>query len=160
MDGQRVGVVIPMYNIRLATEADWPLIAPMCRSFYDFSTYDIPYDEASAKQQFDDIVRGNGEVVIAMLNEEAVGMIAFAVHPFPTNRNVLVGTEILWWVQPEHRGSVVAKELSRTMEAIAKIRYGASYTVMSKLSNSPPLVDRFYKRQGYKDMDTSYMKEL
>lgn len=149
-----------MYNIQLARESDWPMVSAMANEFYKFSEYDIPYDEESAYQLFLDVVSGPGEVVLAVEDGKAVGMIAFAVTPFPTNRNVLVATEILWWVDPAHRGSVVAKELVQTAEAIAKLKYKASKMVMSKLSNSPALVDVFYRRQGYKAQDTSYMKGL
>lgn len=149
-----------MYNIRLATAMDFPRIAPMLKQFYDYSEYDIPYSEDSVQLQFLDTIGGPGEVVIAEHDGEPVGVIGFVVSPFPTNTNYLIGTEILWWVNPEHRGSVVAKELVKTAEQLAKIKYNASHMVMSKLNNSPPLVDVFYRRNGYKAMDTSYMKAL
>ena len=150
-----------MYKIRLAKQEDWPKIAPMGRDFYAFSEYPIPYDEDSAQAQFIDAVEGPGAVVIAETAfNEVVGFIGFMTHPFPVNRNVIVGTELGWWIDPVHRGGPVAKELVSTAEQIAKQVYGAQYFTMSKLKKSHKMLDRLYKRIGYVEEDTSYMKAL
>lgn len=160
MDGRLVGQAKRMYNIRLAKAEDWEKVAPMCAAFYRFSTYSFPYVEEDARQQFLDIVQGAGEVILAEHEGTAVGMLGFAVHPFPTNRNVLIGTEIVWWVEKEHRGSVVGTELLYTAEQIAKRAYGAEAFNMSKLHNSSPKVADYYKSVGYAETDTSYMKVI
>ena len=149
-----------MYNLRLAKEKDWKDIAPMGRDFYDFSGYPIEYDEDSAKQQFMDILEGPGEVIVAEEDGKPVGFIGFLTHPFPLNRHVIMATELAWWVDPPHRGSPVGKILVSSAEYIAKEKYKAAYFTMSKLRESHPMLERFYKRAGYHEEDTSYMKEL
>jgi len=132
----------------------------MAKTFYQFSAYPIPVDYASSKEMFDDLVKGPGNLVLATYNEKAVGMIGFLVSPFPLNKHVLMGTEIMWWVEPEHRGSIVGKELVSTAETLAKVVWKASYFAMSKLKNSPEALPVIYKRWGYTDQDTTYLKEI
>lgn len=150
-----------MYKIRLAHQEDWPKLAPMCEAFYGFSGNPIPYDEDSAHAQFIDSVAGPGAVILAETDEEdVVGMLSFLTHPFPVNRNVIVGTEMCWWVDPTHRGGPVADALRDTAEAIAKQVYNAQYFTMSKLHNSHKAIDRYYKKSGYQETEASFMKAL
>lgn len=161
-DGPLASQEKPSYKIRLAKTKDWPMVARMAEEFYEFSPYAsvIPFHKDSAKELFHDLVEGTGAIVLATLDEKAVGMIGFLCAPFPINKNIIMGTEMFWWVDPEHRGSIVAKELVVTAEEVAKIMYGASHFTMSKLSNSPKRLGAFYKILGYEEQDVSYMKRL
>ena len=163
MDGPHASLEKHMYKIRLAKKEDWDKgVGDMCSAFYEFSNYSklAPIDKASTQESYNDMVGGGGACVLATQDDKPVGMLGFLISPLPTNKNVLVATEIMWWVVPEHRNSVVANELFDTAESLAKIAYKCDLIAMSKLANSPARLGKWYERRGYTEQDTTYLKEL
>lgn len=137
------------------------MINEMSKTFYQFSDYPIEMDEPSAKQLFEDLVRGDtGGVVLATMDGKPVGMLGFIVAPYPLNKHVLIGTELMWWIEEEHRGGIIGDEIRKTAEQIAKQVFKAKWFAMSKLKNSPDSLPVYYKRRGYQKQDETYFKEL
>jgi len=68
-----------------------------------------------------------------------------------------VGSELGWWMETEYRKGRTA---FRLLDAAEKwlIGQGASMLVFTALANSPEGVERFYRKRGYRPMETHYLK--
>lgn len=150
----------PVSKVRIARVQDWPSIEPMARKFYDTTSYvnTIPYDKDTVQQLYLDMMK-NGFIVVGEVDGVIVGMLGIMVVPFTLNRNYKVGTEIMWWVEPEYRHSRVALEMLDITEQVAKVD-GCHLLSMSALDTSPPGVVKVYEKRGYKLQESSFTKEL
>lgn len=150
-----------MYKLRMAKEEDWQELVYMIEDFYAFSGYDqlIPLNLEHAYIYFQNTLK-NGGIILATHKEKPIGMLAFIVTPWQFNHDYFVGVESGWWVEPLHRGSIVAHELLTTAEAVAKGNYGAKFFQASKLKKSPYGLGKFYESRGYTVQEASYVKEL
>lgn len=85
------------------------------------------------------------------------GMLIAVVHPHLFNPELVVLTELLWWVAPEYRATRAAALLLHAFEETAK-RIGADWVVMSLEAKSPLNPDALEKR-GYRLQERSYLME-
>lgn len=160
MVGAFVSQGIRMFNIRRAVETDWPRIHAMAEQFYMMTenAKTVPADYATMYDLFSMLQR-EGFIYVADMEGEAVAMLGCLVSPHMLNSNHLVATEIMWWVEPEHRRSTLAAELMNHAEAEAGER-GCTLITMTKLAQSSEVVDRIYVRRGYRNAEAAYVKEL
>ncbi len=88
-------------NVRPATRVDYPSLVAMGRRFYGTLPYaDVPFCEASAVRWLD-LMRQSGVLLVAEHDGAAVGMAGGLFAPFIFNDSVRVGSELMWWVEPE-----------------------------------------------------------
>lgn len=85
---------------------------------------------------------------------QGVFMAAVTDHPFAPVR---VATEVVWWIEPEHRGKIASEMLS-AYEAWARKR-GASFVGMAALE-AAPRAGAIYRRRGYVPAETHFIKAL
>jgi hypothetical protein len=149
-----------VYNIREATMEDWPVVWEMAQGFYQFAPYPIhpPIDEASTQELFESMLR-SGEVLLGTFEEVPVAMIGALYAPYVVNTNYLTGTEMMWWVDEEHRGSKLGMQLHKLAEQHADEK-GCIWFAMSEMATSPPGVGVYLERSGYKRIEATYLKEL
>lgn len=83
------------------------------------------------------------------------GMIAMLAydHPFSGERTAF---EVVWWIEPEARGSGDGVRLLRSAEAWAR---DGGITKMQMVAPDPR-VGEFYQRMGYAPVETSYQRSL
>lgn len=148
-----------MFDIRQATKEDLPDIMEMGEKFYNESPYAAlkPFNykgmEAYAIQLIND-----HHFLIALKNEEAVGMAAAYMAFLPINPDLFVSSEVVFWVNPEHRGSSLAIRLMGALEkAVGEEEPDACF--MSAMSSSPAVTDKLYKKMGYEPTETAYMRK-
>lgn len=148
-----------MFDIRRATEDDIPCIMEMGEKFYNESPYAAlkPFNykgmEAYAKMLVKDHF-----FLIALKNEEPVGMAASYMAFLPINPDLFVSSEVVFWVSPECRGSSLAIRLMGALEAtIEEVEPDVSF--MSAMSSSPAVTDKLYKKMGYFPTETAYMRK-
>jgi GNAT superfamily N-acetyltransferase len=98
-----------------------------------------------------------GVVLIAERSGQAVGMAGLVVSPFMFNRGALAAYEVFWWIEPEHRGGIVAWSLLKAVEPACR-RRGCSIVQMTALHDSPPQAVEMYRRAGYSHTETSFTK--
>lgn len=146
--------------IRNATLADVPEIVRMSRAFYPTTHYaqwgDMD-DETVA-----DFAAGLLTDHVFLVAEDAgriVGMVGVLIAPFVFNKHLTGAYEVVWWVDPEARGSRIAASLLAEMEQRSKDR-GATRIQMVHMPNSPPQAAALYERLGYVHSETSYTKEI
>src|SRR5262245_47066433 len=101
---------------------------------------------------------GAGILLVAEQSGEIVGALGAVFFPNP-NTGLLVAAENLWYVKPEARGSRVGLELYREFERETKRRQ-ASLMVMGALagSQSEAQLRKFYEREGYVALETTFAK--
>lgn len=157
-----------MATIRSATMDDMPQIVEMAKRFYPESPYpaiygDMPEEQAAglaivALQGFAEMGIVPGIMLVAAEDEELVGMLCVHIDPSTFKPAVIAG-ELVWWVEPEHRGGMTAVRLLRRGEDEARQR-GATVFNMGALATSPEEAHKIYLRLGYTPTHTVYTKRL
>lgn len=147
-------------QIRHATEADREALLDMGDRFYATTSYAriAPYNRETAGALVSLML--DGVLLIAENDAGApVGMVGLIVTPFLFNEEFTVATEVMWWVAPEARGSLVGARLLAEVEPACR-QAGCASVMMMHLANSPPAAAALYQRLGYVHESTSYTKEL
>ncbi len=147
-----------MYNCRVARVEDFEAILPMAKNFYEVYQTTIPFDLESCYRLYLDLIE-HGFIVVTQKGTEIVGMLGCMVGPFPLNQNYKVATELMWWMEPEHRGTKGSLMMMHVAEELAKID-GCHQIAMSALANSPSGIAKTYERLGYVYQEGSFVKEL
>jgi GNAT superfamily N-acetyltransferase len=86
--------------------------------------------------------------------QHGVLMASAQQHPFAP---VLYAAEVVWWIDPEHRGKS-ASEMLAAYEAWAAER-GCAFVAMAALS-AAPRAGVIYERRGYRPAETHYIKPM
>lgn len=151
-------------NLRLGYPKDFDVFREMVVKFAKVSPYkDFPI----ADHKVDNIVKElleadkNEKIVIFALdrNDHPIGVVA-ALKLQPLFTDDYLATEMIWWVNDEHRHSRISIELYNAYEHWAKL-VGCKYIQMSALeTNQIEQIDAFYKRKGYAPTERGYIKEI
>lgn len=149
-----------MYNLMLGQEEQFEDIFSLCNKFYEETPFasKVAFDEDSASAHIFKVLDG-GFFVLAYEEEKPIGLIGCMVQPFFANHAKNACAEMMWYVDPEHRGTRLALELILTAEQLAKDD-DCILMSMSALSTSPASVGKFYERLGYVPTETGFLKEL
>lgn len=155
-------------KIRTATMEDMPGIVGMAQRFYPESPYpaiygDMPKEQAAglaivALQGMADFGIVPGVMLVADMDGELVGILCAHIDPATFNPAV-VAAELVWWVEPEHRGGMTAVRLLKRGEDEARAR-GATVFNMCALATSPEEASEILKRLGYAPTHTVFTKRL
>ena len=97
-------------------------------------------------------------LLIAEQNGIRCGMIAGLIVPNVFNRNYIGLQEMLWWVVEDKRNTTVAFKLYKAFEERAK-ELEVDFISMVTTAYTPPL-EKYYKKQGFKPVESSFIKEL
>lgn len=154
--------------VRVATMEDMPQIVGMAQRFYPESPYpkiygDIPEEQAAglaivALQGMADFGIVPGVMLVADDGGKLVGMLCAHIDP-STFRPAVIAAELVWWVEPEHRGGMTAVRLLRRGEEEARNR-GATVFNMAALATSPEEAAAILERMGYAPTHTVFTKRL
>jgi GNAT superfamily N-acetyltransferase len=157
-----------MATIRAATMEDIPQIVEMAERFYPESPYpaiygDMPKAQAAglaivAMQGLADSGIAPGVMLVAEQDGVLIGMLCCHIDP-ATFTPAVIAAELVWWVEPEHRGGMTAVRLLRAGETAARER-GATVFNMAALATSPAEAREILKRLGYAPTHTVYTKRL
>lgn len=141
--------------IRIATIEDKEQVVEMARKFAEVSPYSkyIPIEKIEA--MVEQGLQGDPTKLIIIIDEDYRGMIAGQVSQFIYG-DVLMATELLWWVDPSHRKSKVGSELIEGFEEWAKY-VGCKLITMVCLDDA---LGSYYEKRGYDLRERAYMKEL
>lgn len=154
--------------VRPATEADIPRIVEMARRFYPESPYPPLYGPMADQQSaglalvamngYGDTI-DPGVMLVAEDGDQIVGMVCLSADRATFNPAVRTTNELVFWVEPEHRGGMAAVRLLKAAEAEAKAK-GFEVNRMAVLSSSPAQAAALYERMGYVQTETYYSKRL
>ena len=146
-----------MGEIRAPKPSEHPRIVEMGRNFYaTLPQYaHIPYSEESGYRWIERML-ADGILIVAVESGEVVGVAGGLFAPCIFNDKYFVGQELLWWIEPEHRGSGIGIELLREMEALAEV--SADLWVMVALEGTG--IGKIYERAGYSAGEQLYFKVM
>jgi GNAT superfamily N-acetyltransferase len=154
--------------IRRATEQDIPKIVEMAERFYPLSPYPAIYGEMPREQAAGLVIvsmQGRiehgiapGIMLVAEKDGALIGMLAMFLDAATFTPRVIAG-ELVWWMEPEHRGGIDAVRLIREAEKEAKAR-GAHVSRMAVLGTSPEEASAILRRMGYTPTEWIHSKRL
>lgn len=143
--------------VRLAAPPDKMRVIRLLKNAHEAGGLPFPFSAPHAAALFDgQTTQPDRLALVAVAAGVAQGVFMAAVtdHPFAPVR---VATEVVWWIEPEHRGKV-AGEMLDAYEAWALTR-GASFVGMAALE-AAPRAGVIYRRRGYVPAETHFIKAL
>lgn len=159
-------------KIRPATRDDIPRIVEMAQRFYPQSPYPALYgpmpDEQAAGLAIitmEGVVHEGvelmapGVLLVGEVDGEVVGMLSLHADRACFNPERRIASELVFWIEPEHRGGLAAVRFVKAGEAAAKA-IGIEVIRMAALSTSPPETAQLYAHLGYAPTETYFSKRL
>lgn len=145
--------------IRKAVESDIPVCVEMTRDFCKINGYQdhIPFDEETVKEWMAVGIQ-QGMLSVAVKDNEVVGFVLGVISPSIVNKDILVGCELAWWMQPKHRGGRLGIQLLKHIEVSAKENGAKIWSMMCLEALEPDKVERMYMKLGYKKSERTSIK--
>jgi len=144
--------------IRVATEEDVSSILLLCEDFWEHTLYDEKFDHDHTRIMVN-MALDHG--LLAVLDiDGVVGFVAGIKSHLMASKQALTGTELAWWVNPEHRKGRKGIDLMIFIEDLAKQQGIKYWNMISMESSSPEIANKIYERLGYSKSETSYTKVL
>ena len=105
-------------TVRNACIDDIPEIIELAKKFHAVSGYEcLEFDcdtvERIVMQSIDQEL-----CPVAVIDGEVVGFLLGLQFPALLNANIMVGTEIAWWVEPRHRSKPIGVKLLKYIEKV------------------------------------------
>ena len=151
-----------MINITIATQKDDDAVISVLKRF----AQEQPFNKLKVEaEQYNDHhvrkvlygIRSQGVLLLAHKDSEIAGIFMAVKAPDLWVPNIRVMTELVWWVNPEHRqssaGIRLLKEYTKIGEQMVKQGEISTFT-MTLLENSP--VANIEKR-GWRPVETNYV---
>ncbi len=102
---------------------------------------------------------GIGAMWVSRQNGIATGALGAIIYP-DVNDNELVATEAFWYVLPEHRGKMDSIRLFQHFEKWAMTREANRILMVHYLNTGSDKLVSFYQRNGYRSIETFFVKEV
>jgi len=150
------------YDIREATEEDVIDLAILGKQFAKESQNLQLLGWNSAKvynSLFDAINRDDFYILVLTHGKEIVGMLITFVAPCFFSEAVQA-TEIVWYVDPDHRGSRVSIGMLDLFEEWARTKEAVCANLMNLDVLNAEKVAKMYTKRGYKLAENTFVKEL
>jgi len=103
---------------------------------------------------------GIGLLLMAEVDGKIAGAVGAVVCPLYANRDVLLGSELFWWVEPEFRNTGIGKEMIFGIEKAAKEAGVAIFSMMALENVEPEKASAIYQRLGYRPTERGFSKVL
>ena len=142
-------------TIREATTADVDALVAMGERFLVSVYAKKIHANTDALRQLSEGLLASPDAVIyvAEVRGQVIGMMGLMRYRHPMSGEP-TASEVMWWVDPERRGSGV--RLFRVGEAWAK---ASGATVIQMIAPSPE-VEQFYTRVGYEPVERTFQKRV
>jgi len=147
--------------IRQANKFDMEAIVRMLKAYRDKAPAQFLRDSSNQEhieKLITNILAGAGFILLAIKDEDPVGMVVAAQHPNIWNPEVMQISEIAFWVDEEHRGG---KSAHRLLHAYIqqceewKQENRIQFFSLSKMVNSP---DLSYEKFGFEKLEETWIK--
>lgn len=148
--------------LRLGTVEDIPVLLRFARNFHTASPYKtMKFDAVKGEKFLRDILSGkqtDGIIIVALHDNEPIGFIVGVANE-PVFSSAKVSMELGWWIDPHHRRTKASYLIYSAYEDWAR-RVGCHYVQGAYLPGVSPSLDEFYKKRGYVQVETSFIKTL
>lgn len=144
--------------IRLLTPSDIADFAPIGKKFFDetggdfTARFDVDYFSMFWEKM---IESGHAIVVGAWVNGVPSGGIGGIIGPDPCNGDTVV-SEAFWFVDPAQRGCGI--KLFKTYLKLAS-KVSKRQMMGHLLSSMPEKLEKLYMREGFRPVETNYLRE-
>jgi GNAT superfamily N-acetyltransferase len=147
--------------IRQANKFDMEAIVRMLKAYRDKAPAQFLRDSSNQEhieKLINNIIAGAGFILLAIKDDDPVGMVVAAQHPNIWNPEVMQVSEIAFWVDEEHRGG---KSAHRLLHAYIqqceewKQENRIQFFSLSKMVNSP---DLSYEKFGFEKLEETWIK--
>ena len=149
------------YNLKIGTLEDFDDIKRICLDFYKTSIYsEYGHDEDKINTIIGEFIYdpANRIIILGLLESKPIALLAASVQPIIFSK-AKVATEVLWWVDKEHRQSRVGVKLIEAFEYWAKEVANADYLQLCTLNGEySEKVGNYYERRGYTLSEKAYLK--
>lgn len=142
-------------EIRVATTVDTEQLVALGRRFLASSGYGVKVPDDEAREGIEMLIH-SGRVFVAEKDKKIVGALGARMTNLWFSQSLTVASELMWWVDEEHRGTLAAVRLVGAFEAWAKAE-GAHFIAMSDITGLGN-VDKLLKRLGYKCVERAHVK--
>jgi len=146
-------------GIRQGTLEDIDAIGKLVEEFKEESLgkYPLSFKWETIRKKIETFIKYH-IVIIAERNKMIIGVAIGMVTSSMFDENQKIGQEFMWYVSKNERKGSIGLRLSKEFEKEAKKR-GANLILMAYMGNLySEVLDRFYKINGYKLMETQYIK--
>lgn len=145
--------------IRSGKESDLDRIVEMSGEFWAESPFDDPFEPEHVRIMAALCIETD---MLAVYEKDGVvfGFCCGIAGPLLGSSGVMIGTEVAWWIDPEHRSGRAGMGLLKAMEERAKAA-GCKYWAMMYMHTSmPEQIESIYRKLGYKQAETSWTRVL
>lgn len=146
-------------RVRRGTSDDLAVLVRMAVRFITESSYrGLVMPNVGQLQVLVEHLLDHGAIFVAQVDGgDVIGMIGASVivHPIAGE---LVGSEVAWWMEPEHRGGSAGVRLLEAAERWAQ-GAGAVWFQMIAPAGAPRLRE-FYRRRGYVEVETVFQRQV
>jgi N-acetylglutamate synthase-like GNAT family acetyltransferase len=145
--------------IRSGTTEDIPEIVEMAREFWKETIYKETFDPETV-EAMSQLCIDQGLMCVVDIGGKLEGFACGVKGALLANSEVLSGTEVAWWVNPDHRQGKNGIGLLMALEKQAK-EQGIKYWNMAYMQSSmPEKIEGIYKRLGYERAEVIYAKVI
>ena len=132
------------------------------RAFYDsaLASGGIPFDPATAARRYLGMLHMR-LLLVAEVGGKLVGVVGGVSGPHLVNDAFMVGSELLWWVDPAYRKSGAGLALLDAIEGRAQDLGLAKWVMMDLVRDGSDERARvMYEQRGYRLVERAYQKDL
>jgi len=146
--------------VRSGTELDFESIIDMADSFWLNTIYKEDFCRDTVWVMLKLCLDHQLLSVIELEDGKLVGFACAIKGGLLANSEVYAGTELAWWVDPDHRGGRNGIALLKHLEELAR-KAGIKYWNMAFMESSmPKVIEEIYKKLGYVVNEVIYTKIL
>jgi len=146
--------------VRSGTELDFESIIDMADSFWKNTIYD---EEFCRDTVWEMLKLCLDQQLLSVIEDQTGKLVGFACAlkgGLLGNSSISSGTELAWWVEPDHRGGRNGISLLKHLEDLAT-KAGIKYWNMAFMCSSmPDIIEEIYKKMGYIRSEVIYTKIL
>lgn len=146
--------------LRIARDEDIPILLSFAKHFHTASNYKaLPFNTSKGIEFLRLAIKSPQYVVlVALIEDNPIGFLVGTVNE-PVFSSRLIAMELGWWIEPQHRHTRASALIYSAYEDWAK-RVGADCIQGAYLPGVSPELDQFYKKRGYLQVESSYLKIL
>lgn len=145
--------------IRKADIEDFDDILDLCKTFWKETQFNEKFERNHTIEMVA-AACSQGLLCVLEVDGSTEGFAAGCKSPSLGSSQAMVGTEIAWWVNPDHRGGGNGIELLKYMEMLAKEQGVKYWSMVSMQSSMPEQVNALYEKMGYKLSEMVYTKVI
>lgn len=153
-----------MIEIRKMTVLDTKGVLDLVEEFKQEALNEtkISFDRTTLKRRLDDAILNDVPIIfVAVDKEKVIGVIAGVLINSYFDINKKMATEFIWYVNKKYRGNSASVRLLKTFEKYCKENKADTVTMIAPhYSENSKEIGFFYERQGYKKLETHYLKEV